>query len=424
MGALAGATACSGTLTPQDPPREGPSAKWSLSVPTGSNTIAMAGAVAVIKNDRSLLGVDPATGRELWRLPAGEKDTVDLVKDLVVLRDRAESDTKTIPFSVIDSATGRTLWRDDPTDGLQVTQDAIFSTDCERRDGCVTTRRDPRSGRIRWSVPSGIPWFPDTAIGVRRPLAPATAAYTVAEADDDGPLRGARETRTGRSVRGHLVGRGWYSLAVGRTLVSTDHDPPSGDDRCTVGVTAADAESGRTKWTREVFSGRLADGSCEKRLVPDSTGLTLIGTGSRIAASTSHGTPQVFDLTSGRTVWRSDTWGVPIDGDGRTLLVREQADSGRLSLLDFATGRTVWTAPDPGLSGQSASWESAVTGRLVAVSGATGDRPHVLVYRADTGQRLGRFPGWLEGLGDDWVAIGHSADQPTVGKLTFDFIRL
>lgn len=189
------------------------------------------------------------------------------------------------------------------------------------------------------------------------------------------------------------------------------------------GDTAGTASRGVTGQLVAVGSDR-AQRSCQKRLVPDSTGLTLIGTGSRIAASTADGAPQVFDLASGRTVWRGDASGVPIDGDGRSLLVRRQADSGPLSLLDFTTGRTLWTAPDPGLSGQSASWASAVTGRLVAVSGADGDRPHVLVYRADTGQRLGRFPGWLEGLGDDWVAIGHSAHRPTAGRLTLDFIRL
>ncbi|MGH3388454.1 MAG: PQQ-binding-like beta-propeller repeat protein [Actinomadura sp.] len=425
IGALTGAAACSGVVTPPEPPREGSPAKWSLSVPTGANTTAVVGTVAVIKNDRSLLGVDSATGRELWRLPAGEKDAVDLTEDVIVLRDRTTAfETKAIPFSVIDLATGRTLWRDTPTDALQVSQDAIFSTDCRQRTDCVTTRRDPRTGKTRWSVPSGVPGFADTFVGVRRPFAPATAAYTVAEFAGGGPLGSGRETGTGRRVRGRLSGPGWYDLVVGRTLVGTDHDPPSGDTRCTVRVTSVDAVSGRTRWTREVFSGRLADDSCQKRLVPDSSGLTLIGRGSRIAASTAGGAPQVFDLASGRTVWRGDASGVPIDGDGRSLLVRRQADSGPLSLLDFTTGRTLWTAPDPGLSGQSASWASAVTGRLVAVSGADGDRPHVLVYRADTGRRIGRFPGWLEGLGDDWVAIGHSAHQPTVGELTLDFIRL
>jgi len=139
---------------------------------------------------------------------------------------------------------------------------------------------------------------------------------------------------------------------------------------------------------------------------------------------TEDGHPQVFDLATGRTVWRGDAKGVPIDGDGRTLLIRDHTDEESLSLLDFATGRLLWTAPDPGLKGTSASRRIAITGRLIAVSGAVGTRPHVLVYRVEDGRKLGLFPGWLHGLGEDWAAIGHSPYRPTVNDLQFDFIRL
>ena len=117
----------------------------------------------------------------------------------------------------------------------------------------------------------------------------------------------------------------------------------------------------------------------------------------------------MFDLATGRTVWAAEKSGVPIDGDGRSVLVRQYEDEGALTVLDFETGTVRWTAEDPGLSGQSASWDSTVTGGLVAVSGATGDRPFVRVYDVDTGKRLGQFPGWLHGAGDDWVAVSHSA---------------
>ncbi|GAA0285716.1 hypothetical protein GCM10009527_097120 [Actinomadura nitritigenes] len=41
--------------------------------------------------------------------------------------------------------------------------------------------------------------------------------------------------------------------------------------------------------------------------------------------------------------------------------------------------------------------------------------------RRVTGRRLGRFTGWLQGLGDDWAAIGHDAKANT---LTYDFVRV
>ncbi|MEV3923187.1 PQQ-binding-like beta-propeller repeat protein [Actinomadura coerulea] len=390
------------------PSREGPPAAWSLSVPTGENTTAIAGRVAVIANDRAVLGVDPGSGRELWRVPSGEDDEVDVAGDLIVHRRKAAADD-TVRFSVIDPANGRTLWQDGPVTKAQVTRDAVLTIACGEGVNCKITRKDLRTGKVRWRLGSEDVRLANTAVGVRPPAVPETGRIFASRRGDDRPLPQASG------------GSGWYSVVVGRTLISTDHDPPSGDEDCTVTVSATEAGADHRKWTRKVYAGRDAGGECEKRLAPSSTGLDLIGDGRRIAASTDTGRPQVFDLASGRTVWRGEAPGVPIDGDGHTLLVREHADTGALSLLDFATGRVLWKAPDPGLPGTSASWETAVTQRRVAVSGAEDDHPFVLVYDASTGRRLGRFPGWLQGLGEDWVAIGHDAKTTT---LTYDFIRV
>ncbi len=118
--------------------------------------------------------------------------------------------------------------------------------------------------------------------------------------------------------------------------------------------------------------------------------------------------PDTRELRAGRTVWKGAAVGVPIDGDNQSVLVRGNAEAGELALLDLSTGVTRWTAPDPLLSGASASWRSAVTEGLVAVSAAEDDRPIVLVYEARTGRQLGRYPGWLAGAGADWVAVSHT----------------
>ncbi|MEO3786871.1 PQQ-binding-like beta-propeller repeat protein [Actinocorallia sp. B10E7] len=417
---LAGVAACSlDVAEPEPEPREGPPASWSMQGPTGMNTAVMIGRVLVVRNDEEMFGADPETGRKLWSFPsAGLRVSGDLIV-LLEKHDRIKA------FSVADPATGRILWRKDSLSGLRVAEDAIFTVTCRKDDECTTTRHDRRSGEPRWNVRSSDAWLGEDGIGARLPFVPATGSYLPAELheDDQGFSVGARDAKSGRLTRGRITS-GWHEVVVGRTLVSSEHDPPDGDDRCTVTLTAVNVESGRKKWKREVFSGREAHGGCRHWLADAQSGqYSFIGAGSRIAASTEDGYPQVFDLEVGRTVWRGDVKGVPIDGDGRTLLVRQHADQGSLTLLDFATGRQLWTAPDPGLEGSSASWQTAVTGRLVSVSGAVGTRPHVLVYRVEDGQRLGRFPGWLQGLGEDWAAIGHSPHRPVVGKLQFDFIR-
>jgi hypothetical protein len=63
-----------------------------------------------------------------------------------------------------------------------------------------------------------------------------------------------------------------------------------------------------------------------------------------------------------------------------------------------------------------------VTRGLVAVTGAADDHPLVDVYDAATGRLRGRFPSWLAGAGDTWVAVTHgngTADQLTVEFWTF-----
>ena len=178
----------------------------------------------------------------------------------------------------------------------------------------------------------------------------------------------------------------------------TDNDPPPSERRCTVAVTSVVVD-GTNQRTTTAFSGRHADNSCERALADTDNGQATLGSGTRIAVSSADGRPQVLDLATGAITWTAAAPGVPIDGDGNALLVRSHADTGDLALLDFASGRQRWTAPDAGLPGTSASWNSAVTGGLVAVTGAADDHPFVNVYDADTGRLRGRFPSWLAGRG-------------------------
>jgi outer membrane protein assembly factor BamB len=408
---------------PEPEPWEGPSASWSMQLPTGMSTAVMVGGVLVVHHEETVFGADAETGEKVWSLPPAR---LRVSGDLIVLSEHEELEESRVEgFSVADPATGRVLWRKGPVSGLRVAEDAVFTTVCREDDECTVTRHDRRGGEPRWSIRGEVRLGGDD-FGARLPFTPATGSYLFTDLREDGgePFWGVRDAASGRPVRGRVTRRGWYEVVAGRALVSVDNTPPEGDDRCAVTLTAIDAESGRGKWKGEVFNGRNAQGKCESRPVGFQTGHSVfIGAGSRIAAVTEDGYPQVFDLATGRTVWRGDAQGVPIDGDGRTLLVRRHTDRGSLALLDFATGRVLWTAPDPGLEESSASWRTAVTGRLVAVSGADGDRPHVLVHRVEDGRRLGRFPGWLQGLGEDWAAIGHSAHHPTVGELRFSFVR-
>lgn len=413
---LAGGTACDNPFGPGEL-REGPAAAWTLRVATGGHTVAVQGDVVVVTDERALLGLDLASGEQRWRRDVSGEYRVTTAAGLLV-RQVDEG-----PLEVLDPATGATRWRDDrPGWSYVVRQEAVYAHDClapgrTAGAGCTVEARELADGRIRWTAPAGSGGVRDDRIGSRHPIAPTSGPYLVV---DTGRAAGVLDTRTGRPAKGRLNTDGWSAFTAGDVLVSTDHDPPAGDQRCTVTVTSVVAATGAAGWSGEMFSPRRSDGECQTLLSIRQDTPALIGTGSRVATATKGGRPQVVDLANGRTVWAADRAGAPIDGDGRSLLVRQSADTGPLTLFDFDSGRVRWEAPDPGLSGDSASWSSAVSGGLVAVSGAEGDRPFVVVHDATTGKRLGQFPSWLAGLGDDWVAVTRSDGRDS---LALEFVR-
>jgi hypothetical protein len=408
-----------------EPIREGPAASWSLQVARIDQGVAVVGDVVVVPDERAVRAVTRSAGKEIWRRDIAGDYTMTIASGLVVVRSTPHG-----PVEVIDPVSGTTRWQASETDGgVVVQQDAIYLAGCgagaeqsrPAPDRCTVTARDVRDGRTRWAVRGGSAGLADEVIGVRLPYVPAAGPFLgVALGVDDRPWA-AVDVRTGQPLPRRLkLASGWYTFIVGSTFVTTDHDPPSGDSACTVTVTTVDARTGAERSGR-VFGGRTKEGECVRRLVPQASGLTLIGSGSRIAASTAKGRPQVYDLLTGGTVWEGDEPGVPIDGNGRSVLIRTYADEGALAVRDFESGAVRWIAPDPGLSGSSASWDSTVTDRLVAVSGATGERPFVLVYEAESGRRLARLPSWLAGAGDDWVAVTRGASGD---RLLLDFVPL
>ena len=413
---------------PSKPKREGPPVTWSLPADVAQqHRVARVGDVLVVPEERVVRGIGRSTGKEVWRHQMATEYRLAVASGLLVTTQSAGDKTGTLdgPLEVLDAATGTVRWQS-PGGRSAVYQNAVYVWGCKNPNGahptgCTITARDVRDGRTLWTAPNAGGAVTETAIGAREPYAPTAGRYVAASIGSDARPWAALDTATGRALRGRAPDVGWDLYLAGDFLVVSDNDPPAGEDACVVTVTAVNAATGAESRRDGVFSGRQHDGSCERRLVSAQTGLTVIGAGSRIAAVSGQETPEVFDLATGRAIWVGDAAGVPIDGDGRSLLVRTTVDSGELTLLDFATGRQRWKAPDTGLSGQSASWGSIVTSRLVGVMGADqDDHPFALVYDADSGRRLGRFPGWLVGAGDDWVAVIHT---PESGKLTLDFIR-
>jgi outer membrane protein assembly factor BamB len=333
------------------------------------------------------------------------------------------------PVDVVEPATGHIAWSTPGPAHMVARDDALYLDSCpdwQRPAGaCTTTKRRPADGATLWAIENPDLYLQDDVVGGRRPLAPAATAYlpvtVTVSVSSGGPALGALlDTATGRLLAGRVEHRSWYLVAAGDTLIATDHDPRRSDDHCTVTVDAVDGPTGTPAWTGTVYSGRRADSKCQRRFRQPG-GPVLLGSGSDVAAVDKDGRTTLTDFTTGRVRWTAQEPGVPIAGDDQSLLVRENAETGSISLLDLADGRRRWTAPDAGLPSSASGWESVVAGDLVAVMGATGDRPYVLVYDARTGQQLARRGGWLAGIGDDWVLIS-AFNGARVGHLTLHML--
>ncbi|MEU4645392.1 PQQ-binding-like beta-propeller repeat protein [Micromonospora sp. NPDC023814] len=402
------------------PGQEGPDPVWSVSVDRLVDQLAQIGRLIVVPDERELRAVDRSTGQDRWRHPFPTSYQYAVTDGLIVA-----SASNGGPLEVLDAVTGATRWRVEDTQDVIVQQQVVYNRECVgtgQSAKCVVIARDVRDGRQLWKLAADrFARVTDVALGARIPYAPPTGRYVAVRLSASAPTYTAVATTTGKAGAGRLPSRAWYGFVAGDLLVTTDNDPPRGDRRCTVSIATVNAATGARGWSGEVFSGRNEDGECVRRLTNHQSGLVLIGAGTRLVAVSATGRPQLVDLRNGKAEWEGATSGVPIDGDDRSVLVRRNADEGELELLDMTTGASRWTAPDPGLSGGSASWRSTVTGRLVAVSAAMGGRPFVIVYDVPTGRQLGRYPGWLAGAGDDWVAVSHSggSDGITLDLHTF-----
>ncbi|MEV6389062.1 hypothetical protein [Nocardia xishanensis] len=110
----------------------------------------------------------------------------------------------------------------------------------------------------------------------------------------------AAAVSTGTVLPGRAEHHGRHNLAAGDLLVATDHHASSDSGDCRVTITATDARSDAGRDRGKVYSGRRKNGGMPQHARPG--GDRFIGAGTRIAAVTDSGAPQLFDLATGTTV--------------------------------------------------------------------------------------------------------------------------
>lgn len=383
----------------------------------------MAGNAVLVPTVNALVAVDRATGRELWRREPKRKEedySYAVSGDAVVFLEDEGKPGDPALVEVIEAADGRTLWQAS-ADDVVVFDKAIYTVECVRgRDDCSSMRHDIRSGAQTWPAPAGGSVDED-AVGVRHRRAAAEPALVAIAVED--PASTAKrpwalvEASTGTVLPGRAEHHAWYNLAAGDLLVATDHHVSSDSGDCRVTITATDARSDAERYRSAVYSGRRKNGECQNML-GQVFGDQFIGVGTRIAAVTDSGAPQLFDLATGTTVWTGSGTGSPLDGDDRSVLFSEFADQGALSLFDIATGAMKWTVPDQGFEPTAMMQQrTIVAGDRVVVGGFLRSAGgHVtVVFDRESGRELQRYRGYLGGAATDWVAVYAQRDgQPAL----------
>ncbi|MGW5573333.1 outer membrane protein assembly factor BamB family protein [Nocardia thailandica] len=392
-------------------------ATWSTEFDAGAGEVAVLGDVVITPRELSLIALDRASGHERWRRTqkvTGSGFEYRISGDLVVVSERRAASSDPTLFEVIEAATGHTLWQAS-TNYLNVYGDAVYRTDCTAMGTpevqCSTMRHEIRDGKASWPQPAN-GTLGDDVIGTWHQQAPPEPEYlpTWLGPRSTGPA--ARPWASVATATGHVrPGRGahhaWYTFSVGELLVNTDHD--RNEYRCEIALEAIHGSTGTRQWSASVHGGRRKGNDCQKTLSGSELG-QMIGDGSRIAAVTAEGNPQLFDLTTGSTIWAAADRGTPLDGDNRSLLVSEFADQGDLSLLDFETGQKKWSVPDPGFDPYPSRRTTFLTGNRVVVggpisTGKLGGRPTTIIYDRESGREIDRYVGWVQGAGPDWLAL-------------------
>ncbi len=390
---------------------------WSTELALEDRPVAaVAGRTLVVHDGSTLRGLS-LDGRDLWRAEVPADSLLGIAGEHIVVHAPGEDGVR-----VIDVGTGEDRWRDSKAGDLAVFGDTVYSSRCAVGDTCRVTAREVSDGTVRWDVPAARQASVQSdAVGVPYPHVPPAARRLALVTMPDGPS-GDRwvtpvEAATGKPLSRRAEFHTWHAFIAGDVMVVTDHDS---EPDCGVAMRGYDVKTGDQRWSTLAYSARDTGGDCDKFLAPGESGMDAIGDGRTVVAVTRGGKPQLLDLRTGRTVWTAAEPGVPISGQGRFLLARDTADRGPLRPYDTDSGSrsAVWKAPDPLWDDRlevAVHREDALVTAKLANRTASG----VIRYDLATGDPEATYLGSYAGSGDGWLATYQQDESGDTWRLHF-----
>lgn len=420
--------------SPSPSPTHPPAAAvdWSFEVtPEGSERslgvrLLSAGDRFVATTGYRLIGIT-GKGEKAWQRSFDREVSTSVADDMLIVTHRKGGTSSWPPPYVVlgvDPATGKTLWKTTSSPYHEVVGGMVYTPVCrskqtERQDDCMLSARDPRTGVARWTVPAEhVATVTGEQGGVltmtTRPKGYRGKHWLMTLDAATGRRLGVRIEK--EQYGGELLypaGQDRVSgpafLASGTLVISSKREQVrTFKEKCRLDMLALNAKTGKRAWKAGI---RLADPQASECAY----GLPIVSADGRsVFGVDERGHPLAFDLVKGRPGWTGGKPGTILNGDAETVLVREDRT---LTLYDLSSGEARWSDEEALKTWREVRTRLAGDKLLVYPSECSRDTCYVRVYDLADGP-LGSAPaGTYAASGDGWVATSTTKDKTTTFRL-------
>ncbi|WP_132520098.1 PQQ-binding-like beta-propeller repeat protein [Nonomuraea diastatica] len=422
-----------GTPSPSPTPPPATDPDWSITMEDEGETrwgdaqLFSAGGRFMVAAGNQLRGITDK-GKQAWKRTFRSDVDISVADGVVIVTHRKGGESTWPPPNVdmgVDPANGKTLWKATSSPYESVVGETVYTPVCrgkqtERHDDCRLSARDPRTGQVRWTIlAEHVATVTGRSGGVltmtTRPKGYRGKHWLMTLDAASGGRLGVRveKQRFGGELlypRGQKRVSGPTYLTGGLVIMSSkEGQVETFKEMCRLDMVALNARTGAKKWKERI---RLADaerdGQCRYGL-PDvsADGGNLFGVDER-------GHPRVFDLAKGRTRWTGGTPGTILNGDAKTVLVKELVDEKEtLTLYDLSSGRARWSDDEPLKVWGRVSTILAGDRLLVRPDDCYRDSCYIRVYDLAKGPLDAAPAGEYAAAGDGWVATRESSGEAT-----------
>jgi hypothetical protein len=305
------------------------------------------GYVLAGRREISGLGTD---GQQRWHQTYGDDVSVNVAGATMIVswkNQQREEWPGSLIVKAFDTTSGTALWSDDQPSFVSVLATAVYTSVCHggqnnRIGDCHLSARDPRTGNTRWTIATYASSSVDTEqanpLDMDSIAAPPTPPYLVIESFPTGYA--SKTFTTVDPASGRNLGTSIKAMGVTQTsdfLVQWAEDGNRTETGCTTTFAVWDPRGAGANWRKTFTNAAGTDGKCRS--------IHFQVTDDALALADNSGRTSLLDLATGKTAWTAGEPGPPVLIT-HDYLVISNADGGVTS-YDRAKGSTRWRTAWP-----------------------------------------------------------------------------